>query len=84
MQMVAFIRQFLVIFLVLLQYAAPLLHAHSGGDNQQNGLHLHEFELVRFNQNQQFLEKACFELNDNSNVVAIDSVIARSHATADL
>lgn len=45
--MVAFLRRFLVVLLVLLQYAAPLVHAHASGNNSQRGLHLHEFESLR-------------------------------------
>lgn len=45
--MVAFIRQFLVLILVLLQFAAPLVHAHIGESAPVRGLHLHEFENLR-------------------------------------
>ncbi len=44
--MVAFIRQFLVLLLVLLQFAAPLVHAHVDDRGVTNGLHLHEFESL--------------------------------------
>lgn len=44
--MVAFIRQFLVLLLVLLQFAAPLVHAHIDDRGVTNGLHLHEFESL--------------------------------------
>lgn len=33
-------------FLLLLQVAAPLVHAHVGRDAMQGGLHLHEFEAL--------------------------------------
>ncbi|QBC29589.1 hypothetical protein U737_23220 [Methylomonas sp. LW13] len=44
--MVAYLRQFLVMFLLLLQVAAPLVHAHIGRDAMKGGLHLHEFEVL--------------------------------------
>jgi hypothetical protein len=44
--MVAFFRQFLVVTLVLLQYASPLVHAHTGAAVVESGLHLYEFESV--------------------------------------
>lgn len=43
--MVAFLRRFLVVLLVLLQAAVPLVHAHAG-NNVARGLHLHEFEAL--------------------------------------
>ncbi len=33
-------------FLLLLQVAAPLVHAHVGREAMQGGLHLHEFESL--------------------------------------
>lgn len=44
--MVAYCRQFLVVLLVLLQFAAPLVHAHVDAIGPANGLHLHEFETL--------------------------------------
>ncbi|PPD31167.1 MAG: hypothetical protein CTY19_14710 [Methylomonas sp.] len=46
--MVAFFRQFLVVLLVLLQFAAPLVHAHVDDHSLGHGLHLHEFEGLHF------------------------------------
>ena len=46
--MVAFFRHFLVVLLVLLQFAAPLVHAHVDETNLGHGLHLHEFEGLHF------------------------------------
>lgn len=45
--MVALTRQLLVLLLVLLQFAAPLVHAHIGESASMRGLHLHEFENLR-------------------------------------
>jgi len=47
--MVAFSRHFLVMFLVLLQFAAPLVHAHVHELGTSRGLHLHEFETLQLN-----------------------------------
>lgn len=44
--MVAFLRHFLIVLAVLLQSAAPLVHAHIGGEASLSGLHLHEFETL--------------------------------------
>lgn len=43
--MTATLRQLFVLLLALLQLAAPLLHAHKGGQSQ-TGLHLYEFEQL--------------------------------------
>jgi hypothetical protein len=48
--MVAYLRQFLVLLLVLLQFAAPLVHAHVDDIGPVRGLHLHEFETLHIQQ----------------------------------
>ncbi len=45
--MVAYSRLFLVLILALLQFAAPLVHAHVEDGGGKRGLHLHEFEHLR-------------------------------------
>lgn len=46
--MVAPLRQFLIVLLVLLQMAAPLVHAHVGNHASTiGGLHLPELEMLR-------------------------------------
>jgi hypothetical protein len=46
--MVAPFRQFLIVLLVLLQMAAPLVHAHVGSPASAfGGLHLPELEMLR-------------------------------------
>ncbi|WAR45060.1 hypothetical protein [Methylomonas rapida] len=44
--MVAYPRLFLVLLLVVLQVAAPLVHAHVDDIGAKRGLHLHEFEAL--------------------------------------
>ncbi|MDD2758717.1 MAG: hypothetical protein PHH11_00330 [Methylomonas sp.] len=44
--MVAFLRRFLVMVLVALQFAAPLVHAHVNDIGLAHGLHIHEFEAL--------------------------------------
>ena len=53
--MVALSRQILVLFLVLLQFAAPLVHAHVDNSNPMFGLHLHELESIQRQSNSQFI-----------------------------
>ncbi|QWF70697.1 hypothetical protein KEF85_15460 [Methylomonas paludis] len=73
--MVAIFRQFLTILLVLLQYAAPLVHAHSGGISQQHGLHLYEFESLHFSPAHATLEKSGYDQNLGHCVFNIGSAI---------
>ncbi len=54
--MVALIRLFLVLILVLLQFAAPLVHAHIGESAQVGGLHLHEFENLHVHKTTAFAQ----------------------------
>lgn len=54
--MVAFLRRFLVLILVLLQFAAPLVHAHVGNIGAMPGIHLHEFETLSRLKNDASLE----------------------------
>ena len=51
--MVASLRHFLILLLVLLQVAAPLVHAHVGDSMSGHGLHLHEFEMLQVKPHQQ-------------------------------
>lgn len=44
--MISFARYGLSIFLVLLQFAAPLIHAHQNGSNFDGVFHLPEFEQI--------------------------------------
>jgi len=55
--MVAFLRHFLIVLAVLLQSAAPLVHAHIGGEVSLRGLHLHEFETLHMAAHGVSLEK---------------------------
>lgn len=53
--MVACLRQFLVMSLVLLQFAAPLVHAHVHEMGMMRGLHLHEFEKLQLKSDVPFM-----------------------------
>ena len=73
--MVAFFRQFLVVLLVLLKNALPLVHAHSGGDDRQRGVHLAEFESLRFTPEQMSMAKTEHERNLSCCIVHVGSAI---------
>ncbi len=73
--MVAYLRQFLVVLLVLLQNAAPLVHAHTGGNVTQRGLHLHEFESLRLVADNTSLAAADHAVDAENCVVNVGSAI---------
>lgn len=82
--MVAFFRQFLVVLLVLLQYAAPLVHAHTGKDGSQNGIHLYEFETVRFVSDHVSMSGVFNETDAESIIVNVGSAIEQQQSCKQL
>ncbi len=80
--MVALNRRILVFFLVLLQYAAPWLHAHSGGDFQRTGLHCYEFEHADVANAAKAWRKTEFARHEVSAIVGLGSVITAKHGGA--
>jgi hypothetical protein len=44
--MVIFLRHSFVSFLILLQFAAPLLHAHTGDELTNDGIHIPGLEVI--------------------------------------
>ncbi|OAI17280.1 hypothetical protein A1359_06320 [Methylomonas lenta] len=73
--MVAYIRQFLVVLLVLLQFAAPLVHAHVDAIGRVNGLHLHEFETLHIKSDALFLAATDVASTPDSAIVELGSAI---------
>jgi hypothetical protein len=81
--MVAFLRQFLVVLLVLLQSAAPLVHAHTGGKISQYGLHLHEFEALHLAADSIALSTLDHAISSDSSIVDLGSAIKQQTPTDD-
>jgi hypothetical protein len=73
--MVAFFRQFLVVLLVFLQNAAPLMHAHTGQEGTQSGLHLYEFETLRLIVDHSSVGTANFAQDTENFIVSVGSAI---------
>ncbi|MBD9358582.1 hypothetical protein [Methylomonas albis] len=73
--MVAYSRQFLVMFLLLLQIAAPLVHAHVGKDVASGGLHLHEFEVLHIDHDGPGFTAVEHDLQIQNSIVNLGSVI---------
>jgi hypothetical protein len=79
--MVAFLRQFLVVLLVLLQNAVPLVHAHAGGDfSQVGGIHLYEFESLHFSSGHVSVSTAGQRQDAESCIVIVGSAIKSQQA----
>jgi hypothetical protein len=83
--MPAFLRQFFVVLLVLLQMAAPLVHAHIGENGGSHGLHLHELDSLPLTPDTAVLSAIDHELDAQFGVVNVGSAIKHqplvSHTT---
>ncbi|ATG92396.1 hypothetical protein [Methylomonas koyamae] len=76
--MVAYLRQFLVVLLVLLQTAAPLVHAHVGGDAGGCGIHLHGLEGLQSDPDHSQLQSLRHDMQHQAAVVNVGSAIKLS------
>lgn len=76
--MVAFLRQFLVVLLVMLQFAAPLVHAHVHGLGATRGLHLHEFETLKSKSDAALMAALDYAGSADSAIVELGSAINSS------
>lgn len=77
--MVAFLRQFMVMSLVLLQFAAPLVHAHVHDLGAARGLHLHEFETLQLKADTAFQSAMDYVAPLQSAVVELGAAINVPH-----
>lgn len=82
--MVAIGRQFLVLFLVVLQFAAPLVHAHIGEAPAAAGLHLHEFESMQQQGQSQIAQSLGFIGSAQSAIVELGSAIKSPASAGDI
>lgn len=82
--MVAFFRQFLVVLLVLLQFAAPLVHAHVDESIPGHGLHLHEFEGLHFKAEAMVMASLTVHDAAQSAIVEVGSAIKSQQPAQDI
>lgn len=73
--MISRLRKFLLIILVLLQFVAPLVHAHSDSKTALNGLHLPEFEVLLIHYDTPSLQLDNYHFDCEHAVVSIGSGI---------
>ncbi|TCV76946.1 hypothetical protein EDE11_13029 [Methylomonas methanica] len=62
-------------FLLLLQVAAPLVHAHVGKDAAPGGLHLHEFEVLHIDHDSPGFMAVDHDLQIQNSIVNLGSAI---------
>ena len=82
--MVAYFRQFLVVLLVLLQFAAPLVHAHVDDFGTGRGLHLHEFETLHIKSDSLFSNAPGYADAVQSVIVELGAAIKVPTSTEDV
>lgn len=75
--MVACLRLFLVLLLVLLQLVAPLVHAHAGGPDSQFGIHLKGLESLTLAQHDTVVSSQQHAMIADSAMIEVDSGIKR-------
>lgn len=85
--MIFSLRPYLVIFLVLLQFIAPLVHAHTGEKISSQGLHIPGLEVYghlapenAINSTQSLCKVSVFCSNVDGQVVGIDTGLSREVA----
>lgn len=76
--MVAFLRQFLVVLLVVLQGILPLVHAHTGPESLQKGLHIHGFEAFNATISDCAFQAVDQDLAADEAIVYVESAIKQS------
>jgi hypothetical protein len=83
--MILTVRRYLLVLLALLQLVAPLVHAHSGNDFAQFGLHLPNFEVYSAAnyQNAPALQSFDYLADLNDAIVSISTGIQNQQNNAD-
>jgi hypothetical protein len=74
------LRKFLVIFLTMLQFIAPLVHAHASEGNSRQGLHVPGLEGYGFEHNALVSQMKTLQYNASADcmIVAVDMGIKQS------
>ena len=73
------LQKILVIVLVLLQFAAPLVHAHTGNEITGSGLHVPGLESFSVGSNTNEISSIDRHFGHNSGIVSIGSAIQQKH-----
>ncbi len=81
--MVAFVRRFLILSLALLQFVAPLVHAHVDNSGRSSGLHLHEFESLHFQTEAIMTAVDRYTTNADSAIVDVGTAIDAQQSDTD-
>jgi hypothetical protein len=73
--MVTVIRKPFIFMLVMLQFFAPLVHAHTGGNNYPKGLHIPGLESYQSNQNDTVFQNVNAAWDSEGLLVVVDTGI---------
>jgi hypothetical protein len=73
--MLSVIRRSFVIMLAMLQLFAPLVHAHTGSNNFNQGLHIPGLELYRANQDAPVSQNVNVDWDSEGLLVVVDAGI---------
>ncbi|MFA5985411.1 MAG: hypothetical protein WC782_15445 [Methylococcaceae bacterium] len=79
--MISVASKFLVLLLTLLQFIAPLVHAHTGSPNPEHGLHVPGLEQYSVVNNDSYLETTDQNKSSNSAIVAVNMGIKHINYT---
>lgn len=83
-QMVASLRQFLILLLVLLQMAAPLVHAHVGQQTAiTGGLHLPELEMLKAVADHTVKRVTLQHIDDHSVIIELGAALKQPEVDLD-
>lgn len=82
--MVAYFRLFLVTLLVMLQFVAPLVHAHVDEMGVGRGLHLHEFETLHIQSDSLFSNALSYADSAQSMIVELGAAIKAPKSSKDI
>ncbi len=82
--MVIFLRHSFVSFLILLQFAAPLLHAHTGEELTNDGMHIPGLEVVASQHSDSTTLEAMSAYEISGVIVNISSGIKRLDVLCDI
>jgi hypothetical protein len=77
-------RKFLVIFLTMLQFIAPLVHAHASEHRSKQGLHVPGLESYGAEQNKHIVQMKTLQYNvhADSMIVGVDTGLKKSRTNS--
>lgn len=75
-------RKYLILVLAILQLCAPLVHAHTGENSPNHGLHIPGLELYGINQHAPDIQNVNVDWNAEGLLITVDAGIKNPHDIA--